>query len=114
MSKETALARGLRDQARRLGAEQVEIVCREALDWLAAAPRRDFDIVFLDPPFARGLIEPAVKGLIDRRCLSEGALVYVESEAGLGGGGIPLQKLKQAKAGQVQYGLWRFHAVQNP
>jgi 16S rRNA (guanine966-N2)-methyltransferase len=109
-----ALARGLREQADRLGAEQVEIVCRDALDWLAAPPPQDFDIVFLDPPFARGLVEPAIAGLIEHRRLAEGALIYVESEIGLAGGQATLQKFKQARAGQVQYGLWRFHAAHNP
>lgn len=109
-----ALARGLREQVDRLGAVQVEIVCREALDWLAAVPPQGFDIVFLDPPFARGLVERAVSGLIEHRHLAEGALIYVESETDLADGGVPLQKFKQAKAGQVQYGLWRFHAAQIP
>lgn len=39
-----------------------------------------YDIVFVDPPFSAGLQESVCKQLFEKRCLSESALVYIESE----------------------------------
>ena len=44
-----------------------------------AAP---FDLVFLDPPYAKGLAEPALAGLAGGRWLGDEALVVVERGAG--------------------------------
>ena len=104
-----ALARALREQASRLAADNVEVVHADALEWLAAAPPQTFDIVFLDPPFEQGLIGRALTTLIDRRRLNDGALLYVESEAGLETDHALLQKVRHDRAGQVQYGLFEFH-----
>jgi len=48
----------LRSHAAALLADVVEVVDREALSWLGGRFRR-FDIVFLDPPFGRGLVGEA-------------------------------------------------------
>lgn len=40
-----------------------------------------FDIVFMDPPYHKGLIEPALSGLIDDKWLRPEALVIAESGA---------------------------------
>ena len=46
---------------------------------LGLAPPGDlFDIAFLDPPYGRGLAEPALDALRDGRWLKPGALVVVE------------------------------------
>lgn len=104
-----ALARSLRELASDLAAENVEVVHGEALEWLAGTPAQGFDIVFLDPPFARGLVERVCTALIARHWLIDGALLYVESEAGLETEHGQLQKIRHDQAGQVQYGLFEFH-----
>ena len=43
-----------------------------------ATPGEPFDIAFLDPPYGRGLAEPALVALRDGRWLKPGALVAVE------------------------------------
>ena len=103
-----APARGLVEQAGVLGARNIEIVQRDALAWIADAAPEAFDIVFLDPPFGRGLAERACRDLIEHKRLAEGALIYVETGAGLALEHERLQKFKQGKAGQVQYCLLRF------
>jgi 16S rRNA (guanine966-N2)-methyltransferase len=104
-----ALARGLREQANHLAAENVEVVQGDAVEWLSAAPSQSFDIVFLDPPFARGLIERACGALIAGHWLNEGALLYIESETGPETAHELLQKIRHERAGQVQYALFEFH-----
>lgn len=41
--------------------------------------RKGFDIIFLDPPFAGGMIAPVCENLRGRGLLNPGALVYIES-----------------------------------
>jgi 16S rRNA (guanine966-N2)-methyltransferase len=48
-----------------------------ALQFLQAAGA-PYDIVFIDPPFGRELVEPACTLLADRQLLATGAQVYVE------------------------------------
>lgn len=43
--------------------------------------QRKFDLVFLDPPYNLGLIEPAIDWLKQHRLLAKGALLYIESES---------------------------------
>ena len=42
-----------------------------------------YDIVFLDPPFKRGLLDPAIEGLANADALAPRALIYAEYEASL-------------------------------
>lgn len=39
-----------------------------------------YDIVFLDPPFKRGLLDPAIEGLANADALAPRALIYAEYE----------------------------------
>jgi 16S rRNA (guanine966-N2)-methyltransferase len=38
-----------------------------------------FDLIFMDPPYNKGLIEPCLKGLADGGWLAEGALMIAET-----------------------------------
>lgn len=66
-----------------------------------------FDIVFLDPPFGQGLLEPCCTLLEERGWLAPSAHIYLESESALGPPTLPAQwQLKRSqKAGQVGYHL---------
>lgn len=44
---------------------------------------RLFDLVFLDPPYAKGLIVPSLDNLAQQGVLNEGAICVLESEKGL-------------------------------
>jgi 16S rRNA (guanine966-N2)-methyltransferase len=65
------------------------------------------DIVFLDPPFASGLLPPVCRLLEDRHWLSANALIYVETDAQ---GGLPplpqnWEVTRTKQAGAVGYHL---------
>lgn len=78
VERDPALAGSLRASAARLKATGVEVACADALDWLQAPHRGEqFDLVFLDPPFALGLWEAAAARLVP--WLAPGALIYVEA-----------------------------------
>ncbi len=78
IERDVGLAGALRQAVGRLGAEsQVRVEGADALAWLADAPAEPFDLVFLDPPFADGLWDAALRAL--PRHLADDAWVYVES-----------------------------------
>ncbi|MBI4754458.1 MAG: 16S rRNA (guanine(966)-N(2))-methyltransferase RsmD [Betaproteobacteria bacterium] len=93
----------LRQNARALGAQAVEIVCCDALEFSRAAARR-YDVVFLDPPYRRGLLERIAPCLAD--LLEPGAMVYAEAEAALEVLGT-LPAIRRGRAGQVFYHLFQ-------
>jgi len=86
--------------------DTVSIVQRDALAWLADTPPIPFDIVFLDPPFAQGLLLEALHGL-GRGWLKAHALVYLEAEklpvSGLQEAGWRL--LRQGHTRQINFAL---------
>ena len=72
-------------------------------------PRDPFDIVFLDPPYRRNLLAPALDALMRDGWLAPGALVYLEHETGIAPPGLPRgwALYRSAAAGQVRYHLAR-------
>jgi 16S rRNA (guanine966-N2)-methyltransferase len=66
-----------------------------------------FDIVFLDPPFAENLIQSCLNTLAIRALISPGGLVYIESPTDINFDEDFWQVLKVKKAGQVIYGLFK-------
>ncbi|MFC4728133.1 16S rRNA (guanine(966)-N(2))-methyltransferase RsmD [Coralloluteibacterium thermophilus] len=76
VERDPALAAALRATAGRLdGGERLQVVVADALAWLGSASG-GFDVAFLDPPFAAGLLDAAAAALAP--LLAPGALVYVE------------------------------------
>ncbi|MEA3298859.1 MAG: 16S rRNA (guanine(966)-N(2))-methyltransferase RsmD [Pseudomonadota bacterium] len=65
-----------------LGASGATIIQADTLAWLRSqASGPPFDLVFLDPPFAGNLLQPAVDGLANGALLAPGALIYIETAA---------------------------------
>ena len=110
VERDPGLAAALRDACVRLGA-QATVVAQDALAWLAGQ-QATFDLVFLDPPFADGLWEPALAALQPR--LATDAWVYVESPAGtvppVPPPGWALHREGQTR--DVRYALYRAPAPQ--
>lgn len=76
----------------------------DALQILETPPNDNpFNVVFLDPPFGKGLIAACVKALESSGWLAENAKIYLEAESGLQDLNLPDQWeiLRQLKAGQV-------------
>jgi 16S rRNA (guanine966-N2)-methyltransferase len=62
------------------GGDRMEIVQGDALRWLSD-DRRQFEVVFIDPPFADGLQERVLESLAQGDHLAANARVYVEQDA---------------------------------
>lgn len=106
VEKVLKVARQLRENARMLDAQQVEVIHNDARHWLGGQPK-PFDLVFLDPPFGEDLLGPCCVALDHGGWLSAGARVYLEASVSKGFAVLPegwsLTHCKQA--GQVLYGL---------
>lgn len=55
------------------------VVCADALQFLKGYRGPPFDIVFLDPPYASGLVPQCLALLFERELLASGALVVCET-----------------------------------
>lgn len=101
-----AVVRQLLANVGTLEAGQVSVVRGDALGWLAGAGRR-FDVVFLDPPFADGLLVLACELLARNAWVGEGSRVYLETQADAGLPTLPpgWRLVREQRAGQVAYGL---------
>jgi len=112
-SRVTALERqplalaNLRDQAERLGASGFEIIAGDSRDLIGQLGQR-FDIVFIDPPYAKPRLRAQVFEQLEiHDCLQPGATVYFEWPLS-GHFDLPstsLRWLKQKSAGQVKYAI---------
>jgi len=91
----------LRENATKLGAENVTFVRGDALEFARGARSR-FDVVFVDPPYRLGL-QAAALGLV-AGVLAEDGRVYVESDA-LIEPSRGWAVVKHARAGRVHFHL---------
>jgi len=107
IEQDAAAVAALRERLAEWGAGNALVVRTDALRHLAAPPAHPYDIVFLDPPFAAGLLARAA-ALLEHGWLREGALVYVECAAREPLPPLPVnwQPLKAKQAGEVGYHLF--------
>lgn len=108
LEREPKLVRQLQaHQARLEGSEAVRIEQADALAWMSRAPKGYFDLVFLDPPFAAGLFEPALREAA--RVAAPGGWVYLESDDGtqVEPAAFGLEPYREQQAGAVRFRLLR-------
>ncbi len=106
------VAQELANTIHSLGLSNARLEISNAALWLErarSAADKLYDIVFLDPPFADELLPATCALLNDRAILSEGALVYLESDQALSADTVPENwlQLKAKKAGQVNFYLYK-------
>ncbi len=96
----------LRETATLLAPGRATVIEADALAWLRGAAAA-FDIVFLDPPFAAGILPESMRLLEERGFLVRGAAVYVEMPASAGEPALPAgwRAHRSGRAGAVGYHL---------
>jgi 16S rRNA (guanine966-N2)-methyltransferase len=94
----------LRSNVSMLQLAQIEVVQADAMAWLGQ-PSGQFDIVFLDPPFADTLLQQVCQKLEDGAWLKPDAWIYLEMDAAYGRPQLPMSwsLQKEKRAGQVEY-----------
>lgn len=66
-----------------------------------------FDIIFLDPPFAKGYIPQCLELITQNQLLVQGGLVYIESPTPIEPDPQYWRQIKLKQAGQVLFGLFQ-------
>ena len=89
--------------AKELQTTELKIICDKAENFLSTSEKK-FDIVFLDPPFSKNLLQKACESLRNKGHLNTDALVYLESDRKIAVT-APYAFFKQARAGNVHYAL---------
>ncbi|CDG22679.1 Ribosomal RNA small subunit methyltransferase D [Xenorhabdus poinarii G6] len=90
-----------------LNAENVDVVQGNALQYLNSTGT-PFDVVFLDPPFRKGMLAETIHLLETHSWLAEESWIYVEAEAESAAAEVPhhWQLHREKIAGQVAYRLY--------
>ncbi|EKE73032.1 16S rRNA (guanine(966)-N(2))-methyltransferase RsmD [Gallaecimonas xiamenensis] len=108
VEKDKAVARQLADNLGRLGSDKGQVVEADVLAYLQKPASQPFDLVFVDPPFHKGLAAKALALLESQGWLAESAWVYVEVEQGLALEAPGNWRLhRELNAGQVQARLYQ-------
>lgn len=68
--------------------------------------QEQFDVIFLDPPFAKNAIPLCLELIAKNNLLPAGGLLYTESSTLINADDTLWEKIKDKKAGQVFYGLF--------
>jgi len=100
--------RSINENKIKLTAKQIKIVQMDVFEFLAG-DTEPFSLVFLDPPFGKGLAQQSCHWLEDKNWLTPSAKIYLEAENILPLNDIPSnwQCLKNKKAGEVGYYLFQ-------
>jgi 16S rRNA (guanine966-N2)-methyltransferase len=107
VDSEPQVGRHLAQTLERLRSSDATVIVEDARQFLRGQPSA-FDIVFLDPPFAAGLLD-SVCGQLEHGWLTPGAHIYVECPAERSLAALPARWAVQRtkRAGQVGYHLLR-------
>ena len=89
--------------------EGAEVVCADALNLLSRPPSKPYDLVFLDPPYVTGLLEPSLLALHEQGWLSPVAQIYLEFDKRSDNPKLPEEfaVIREKANGQCRYGLYQ-------
>lgn len=99
----------LQQHLQTLKCNNAEVIAGSCLVYLQQAAKRQYDLVFLDPPFRQNLLLPCATLLEQQSWLSDNALIYVECEKELPVAQLPTnwRPIKESVAGQLAYRLYQ-------
>ncbi|TEW53756.1 16S rRNA (guanine(966)-N(2))-methyltransferase RsmD [Psychromonas sp. RZ22] len=92
-----------------LKVENAQIIQGDSLAYLSSPAKQQYTVVFIDPPFNKGLVQPCIEQLETKGHLADNSLIYVELENELTNLSIPdnWDLLKEKISGQVRYQLFK-------
>jgi len=108
VEKSTTAAQQLEAHLRTLSCDNAAIVHLSAEQFLQRGPGdARYDVVFLDPPFGKGLIATCTQLLEEKNWLTADARIYLENEHDLPVANIPTHWHidREKTAGQITYRL---------
>ena len=108
VEKAAPAARRLADNVATLGlTETVTVTRADTLRLLQTPPAQPYDVVFLDPPYAAGLLTDAMQALEQFSWLGAEAWIYLEQDSSSSWPALPAtwKPYKQGTGGQAIYCL---------
>lgn len=107
IEREPSLAQAIEDSLQRLGADaEARVVRADAVGFLRLPAHGRFDIVFVDPPFDAGLLQPALAALDP--WLADDAWLYLETPpAGAVEPGEGWQPHREMRTRDARHALYR-------
>lgn len=66
-----------------LGRARARVYATDLFKLLKQSPGREYGLVFIDPPYGKGLLAPALELALDKGWVADDAFVLAEVEAGL-------------------------------
>ena len=98
----------LRENSAMLKAAQIKLMQMEVAGFIRQCSE-PFDLIFLDPPFGQGLVEPICQQLQQAGLLAPHGKIYLETERNMLLQGLPENwlALKDKTAGEVRYSLYQ-------
>ena len=111
VDRDPRIGQHLRATLQRFGCDRARVYVESAWDFLERRSGQ-FDVAFIDPPFAEGWAERACEVLAAGAWLAPGALIYIETPVEQSPPSLPegWELLRQSRAGQVGYHLARASA----
>jgi len=113
VEQERSVAEAIRGHLQLLNGKGT-VVEREALNFLKRESAT-YDLLFLDPPFGKGLIAEVSRLLEKQGLIHANSLLYIEAEQPVTAGELPcgFKVYREKRAGQVWYGLARFNEAES-
>ncbi|KTD59998.1 16S rRNA (guanine(966)-N(2))-methyltransferase RsmD [Legionella shakespearei] len=84
---------------------KLTLIKADTLNYLQQSTEQ-FDLIFLDPPFAQNYIPDCLDHIVKNKLLVQGGLVYIESPTLITPDEHQWRQIKLKQAGQVIYGLF--------
>lgn len=108
LERDKTVVKQLRENITVLNASNAQVIEGDSLSYLSQIATEQYNIVFIDPPFNKGLVQPCCDALHLNGYLADDALIYIECEVELKSLNIPntWQLLKQKSTSQVTYQLY--------
>lgn len=109
LEKDKSVVKQLQENLSVLKVDNATVIATNSIDYLSQKAIQQYNIIFIDPPFNKGLIQPCCDALQANGYLAEGALIYIEKEVELTNVVLPTSwnLLKEKSTGQVTYQLYR-------
>lgn len=88
-----------------------DVIQVDSLQWLQQVPPKVFDVIFLDPPFNQGLMQPAIDLIFQNHYVKNAqAWLYLEQEKALDWPRLPDGWVchREKTTSEVRYGLFKF------
>jgi len=101
----------IRENLKALGVSRGRVVAKDLFKVLEQPPQRPFDLLFIDPPYGKGLLAPALEMALNKGWGAKGGIIVAEVETSVRppetGPLAELELLTDREYGQTRIIVWR-------